>query len=53
MKEIKIAIFFLVIILVIVLIHDWFSNQELIRMKQKYYVSNESLKDITRYLIEE
>ena len=53
MTDIKIAILILSVLLVAVLVHDWYSNKLLNQMKVKYYVSNKSLKSITQLLVNE
>lgn len=53
MTDIKIAILILSVLLVAVLVHDWYSNRILNEMRLKYYISNKSLKSITKLLVEE
>lgn len=49
----KIIIFVLILALVLVSIHDWFTNQDLNRMRKRYYASNQSLKGVINSMLRE
>lgn len=53
MIDIKIAVFFLAVALVIVLTHDWFVCQDLNRLRQRYYMVNQSFKQFTNSLMKD
>ena len=49
----KILVFVLILALVLVSIHDWFTNQDLNRMRRRYYASNQSLKGVINSMLRE
>lgn len=49
----KIIIFVLILALVIISVHDWLTNQDLNRMRRRYYSSNQSLKGVINSMLRE
>ena len=49
----KIIVFVLILALVMVSIHDWLTNQDLNRMRRRYYSSNQSLKGVINSMLRE
>lgn len=49
----KILVFVLILALVIISVHDWLTNQDLNRMRRRYYSSNQSLKGVINSMLRE
>ena len=49
----KILVFVLILALAMVSVHDWLTNQDLNRMRRRYYASNQSLKGVINSMLRE